>query len=148
MVLRLIQICRIPFWCSLFLFLTSNTSLGKFGPKYQNCQFELKFGTYTNLNMQKSMMVFTFSVLDQKNLFFGKSGPKNQNCPSKLRFGTKSNSNMRNSVTMFTFSVFDHKYPSWENLVQKFTIVCSKWNLIQKLIRICKIQWWYLFYLF
>ena len=42
---RLIQICRIPWWCSLFLFSTGNTFLGKFGPKNQNCQFELKFRT-------------------------------------------------------------------------------------------------------
>ena len=33
-VTRIIQICRIPWWCSLFLFL-----------KNQNCQFELKFRT-------------------------------------------------------------------------------------------------------
>ena len=44
LVLRLIQICEIPWWCSLFVFLTRNTVLGKFGPKNQNCQFELKFG--------------------------------------------------------------------------------------------------------
>ena len=42
---RLIQISTIPWWCSLFLFLTENTYLGKFGPKNQNCQFELKFLT-------------------------------------------------------------------------------------------------------
>ena len=30
---RLIQICRIPWWCSLFLFSTGNTVLGKFGKK-------------------------------------------------------------------------------------------------------------------
>ena len=42
---RLIQISTIPWWCSLFLFLTENTYLGKFGPKNQNCQFELKFPT-------------------------------------------------------------------------------------------------------
>ena len=45
------------------------------------------------------------------------------------------------------FSVFDHKYLFWANLVQKFKIVCSKWNLIQRLIRIRKIHWWCLFYL-
>ena len=43
--------------------------LGKLGPKNQNCQFKLKFGTYTNSNMQNSMVVFTFSVLDQKQSF-------------------------------------------------------------------------------
>ena len=39
---RLIQICRIPWWCSRFLFLTGNTFLGKSGPENQNCQSELK----------------------------------------------------------------------------------------------------------
>ena len=91
-------------------------------------------------------MAFTFSVLDQKNSFLGKSGQKNQNCQFKLKFGTKTNLNMRNSMMMFTFSVFEHKYLSWVNLVQKFKIVSSKWNLIQRLTRICKIKWWCLFY--
>ena len=40
---RLIQICRIPWRCSLFLLSTGNTFLGIFGPKNQNRQFELKF---------------------------------------------------------------------------------------------------------
>ena len=66
---RLIQVCRIPWRCSLFLFLTGSTFLGRCDPKNQNFQFELKFCTYNNLNMQNSMMVFTFSVLNQKNLF-------------------------------------------------------------------------------
>ena len=42
---------------------------GKFGPKTQNCQFKLKFGTETNSNMQNSMVMFTFSVVDRKHLF-------------------------------------------------------------------------------
>ena len=45
LVLRLTQISRIPWWCSLCLFSTRNTFLGKFGLKNQNCQFELKFAT-------------------------------------------------------------------------------------------------------
>ena len=42
---RLIQICKVQWSCSLFLFPTGSTFLGKFGPKNQNCQFELKFCT-------------------------------------------------------------------------------------------------------
>ena len=30
--------------------------LGKFGPKNQNCQFKLKFGTKTNSNEQNSFV--------------------------------------------------------------------------------------------
>ena len=98
LLLKLIRICRITWWCLLFLFWTRNTFFSKFSPKNQNCQFQLKFGTKTNFNMW-------------------------------------------NSIMMFPFSIFDHKYPSWSNLVQKFKTVFSKWNLIGRLIRICKIQW-------
>ena len=37
----------------------------------QSCQFKLKFGNQSNLNMQNSMvvLVFTFSVLDRKHPF-------------------------------------------------------------------------------
>ena len=69
---------------AIFLFLTGNSV---FGPKNQNVKFKLKFGTYTNSNMQNSMALFTFSVLDMK-LFLGKFGLKNQNCQFKLKFGT------------------------------------------------------------
>ena len=43
-----------PFWANLV-------------KKNQNCQFKLKFGTKTNLNMRNSMM-FTLSVFDHKYL--------------------------------------------------------------------------------
>ena len=41
--------------------------LEKFGPKNQNCQFELKF-EYAELC--RKYVVFTSSVLDQKNTFW------------------------------------------------------------------------------
>ena len=44
--------------------------LGKFGPKNQNCQFILKFGTQTNSNMQNSMGMFTVLGFDPKYLFW------------------------------------------------------------------------------
>ena len=50
--------------------------LEKFGPNDQNCQFEVKFGSRLNLNMQNSMVVFTFSVLDQKNPFLANLAQK------------------------------------------------------------------------
>ena len=43
--------------------------MSKFGPKNENCYFKLKFGTQTNLNMQNSMGVLTFSIFDQKHPF-------------------------------------------------------------------------------
>ena len=57
-----IWICRIQWLCSLFPISTTNTFLGKFDPKNQNCQFILKFGTWTNSNMQNSMAMFNFSA--------------------------------------------------------------------------------------
>ena len=92
-------------------------------------------------------MVFSFSDLDLKSPFWVNLVKKIQNCQFKLKFGTKTNLNKQNSMMMFNFSVFDHKYLSWEYLVQKLKIMYSKWNLTQRLIRICRIQWWCLFYL-
>ena len=37
--------------------------LGKFGAKNQNYQFKLKFGTYTNSNMQNSVVMFNGDVI-------------------------------------------------------------------------------------
>ena len=90
--------------------------------------------------------MFNFFCFTPEKPFLGKSSPKNQNCQFRPKVGDKTNPNMQNLMMMFTFSDFDYKYPSWANLVHIFKIVCSKWNLIQRLIWICKIQWWCLFY--
>ena len=37
---------------NLICFRQEISFLGKFGPKNQNCQFKLKFGTQTNSNIQ------------------------------------------------------------------------------------------------
>ena len=50
--------------------------LGKFGPKNQNCHFQLKLSSKTYWNMESSMVVFTFSVL--QILFLGNFWPKIQ----------------------------------------------------------------------
>ena len=44
--------------------------LGKFSPKSQNYQLKLKFGTYTNSNMQNSIMLFSFFVFEWKYPFW------------------------------------------------------------------------------
>ena len=77
------------------------------------------------------------------NILFGKFGPNIQNCLFQVKFGTQINSNMQNSVVVFTFSGFDRKYPFWLNLVPIFTTICFSWNLVPRLIRICRTQWWY-----
>ena len=56
-----IWICRIQWLCSLFRFRPQIPFLGKFGPKNQNCQVILKFGTWTNSNMPNSVALFNFS---------------------------------------------------------------------------------------
>ena len=43
LVLRLIQICRVPWQCSLFLFFDRKYHFGQIWSKIQNCQFEQKF---------------------------------------------------------------------------------------------------------
>ena len=142
--------------------------LGKFGPKNQNCHFKVKFGTYTNSNMQNSMVMFIFFRFWVEIPFLGKIGPKNQNCHFKLKFGTYTNSNMQNSMVMFIFLVFAWKFfefgpknqncpwnftytnSNMQNLVmfQNIKIVTLSWNLVRRLIRICRIQWWCSFFLF
>ena len=60
--------------------------LGKFDPKNQNCKSKLKFGIQTNSNEnlngndQNSMVMFTFSVFDQKYPFWINLVEKTQNC--------------------------------------------------------------------
>ena len=44
--------------------------LGECGPQNQNYPFKLKFGTWTNWNMQNSMVWFILSVLDLKHIFW------------------------------------------------------------------------------
>ena len=44
--------------------------LRKFGPKYQICHFKLKFGMFSNSNMENSIMMFNFSNFDWKYPFW------------------------------------------------------------------------------
>ena len=122
-VASLIRICRIQLCYSFFLFQPEILFLRKFDPKCQNYQFRLKFGIETNPNVQNSMMLFTFLVLDSGNTFLRKFGPKNQDYHFKMKFGGYPNWNMQNCMMLFTFLVFDWKYPIWANLGQKIKIV-------------------------
>ena len=65
----LIRICRIQWQCFFICFRPKTPFLGKFDPNNQTCQFKLKYGTYTNSNMQNSMVMLTFSVSEQNTLF-------------------------------------------------------------------------------
>ena len=52
------------------MFYTRNMAFRKIFSKNQNCHIKQKFGTYTNLNMQNSIWVFTFFILVQKYCFW------------------------------------------------------------------------------
>ena len=105
----------------------------------------MKLNTQIGPNIQNSMMLLTFLFSIP---FLGKFGLKNQNYQLKLKFGTYTNWNIQSSTVMFTFSVFDQKYPFWANLLQKVKIISWSWNLVPRLIRICRIQWWCSLFLF
>ena len=88
-------------------------------------------------------MVFPFSVLNGKPLFWG-------NMVQKIKIVSLSwnmvpiqisNLNMQNSMVVFTFSVWEWKHWFGVNLVEKFNIVSLKENLVPKPIRICRIYW-------
>ena len=93
--------------------------------------------------MQHSKVMFSLFLFLTRKAILRKFGP-NQNFQFKLKFVTKDNSNMQNSMIVFTFSL---KYQA--NLVRKIKLVSFSWNLIPRLIRIWRIQWWYsLFFCF
>ena len=54
----LIRICRIQWWCSLFLNLDRKYSFDQIGSKKSKLSFRLKFGTQTKSNIQNLMMVY------------------------------------------------------------------------------------------
>ena len=58
------KICGVHFLC----FRPEKPFFGKSDQKNQNRQFQLEFGTKANLNMKNSMLIFTFSVFDDKYL--------------------------------------------------------------------------------
>ena len=124
---RLIQICRIPWWYSLFLFSSGTTFLGKSDPKNQNwAEFRTRLIWICRI-MKKTCVVHFFCFRSEKP-FLGKSSQKNRNCQFKLTFGTKTNSNMQNSIVIFTVFVSDWNYSFWANLVQKIKIISLSWN--------------------
>ena len=68
------------------------------------------------------MLVFTFSVLDRKYLFWARLVQKNR--MASLSW------NIQILMIVFTCSDFDRKYVCWAHLVQRFKIVQSKnWYL-------------------
>ena len=110
--------------------------LGKYGPKNQNCCFKLKLSTLPNLDMQVSMVMFTFSIFDRKYSFWSK----------KIK-----------TVSLISWysvprRIWIFKIPWWCSLFcfrteipflgkfsLKIKIVSLSWNLVHQM---CRIQWW------
>ena len=120
--------------------------LGKLDPKNQNCQLKLKFGTCTSSNIWCCwywlffLLIFLFwngnTLFEQiwfKSSTLFKAKPWYLEKFEYLEFS---------GDVMFNFSVLDWNYLFWANLVQKTKIVNLSWNLVPRLIRICKIKWW------
>ena len=98
---RLIQICRIPWWYSPFLFSTGNTF------KIVSLRWNFALDKFEYSELFRKYVVFTFSGLDQKNPF-GQISSKKSNLSVKAEMWyQETNLNIRNSMMMLTFSVFD-----------------------------------------
>ena len=88
-----------------------------------------------------SHMVFTFSVLDQKNPFWA-------NLIKKIKIVSLSRNSVPKIIWKYGiqwwchFFSFWQEIPFWANLVQKIKVVSSSWTLVPRLIWICGIQWW------
>ena len=131
-----------------FCFWLEYPFLGKFAPKSQNYQFKQKFGTYTNWNMQNSMVMFTFLVFDCEYTFWA-------NLVQKVKI-----INLRGNLVptligicriqwwSSLFFVFDQTCPFWANLIQNVKIISLSRNLVPTLFRICRIQWWCTLFVF
>ena len=103
--------------------------------------------------MQNSMVVLTFSVLDQEYAFWA---------PFVLKANIASLSLIpvqvliRISRIRWLFTIFrflflffwDRTYPFLVNMVKKIKLASFSWNLVLRLTRICRIQWWCLLFLF
>ena len=116
--------------------------LGKFGSKNQNCQLKLKFGTYTNSNMQNSMVMFIYFVFDWKYPFWA-------NLVQKIKIISWSWNLVPGLIQICRiqwccsrYFFFEWKDCLWVNLVQKVEIFGWNWNLVPALIQICWIQQW------
>ena len=126
--------CRIQWWCSLFLFQTENNPFGaNLVQKNQNCQFKLKFGTKTTSIMHNSMMMFTFSVFDWKYSFWAYLLPKFKIVCSEKNLVPRLFRIWRIQMWCSFFSIFVWKFPCLGKLSQKLKILCWSWNLKSKL---------------
>ena len=76
-----------------------------------------------------------FSVFNRKFPVWANLVKKYQNCQFKLKCG---NLNTQNGDVHFF--CFWREFLFWANLVQKIKIVNLSWNLVSRLIRMCRVQ--------
>ena len=117
---------KVQFFC----FRLETSFLDKFGPKNQNRQYKLKFGTWSNWNMQDSVVMFTFSVFYWKCPFW-------VNLVQKIKIANLSWNlaqrliQIRRIKWWCPLSLFlERKYHFWANFVQKVKIVSLSWHLV------------------
>ena len=109
---RIIQICTIPCWCSLFCLRLEIPFLVNLVQKIKIVRLSWNFAPnqfeYAELCIK--YVVFTFSVLDQKNPFCANLVKKSKLSVKAEIWYQETDLNMRNPMTMLNFSVFDRKY--------------------------------------
>ena len=84
--------------------------LDKLHPK-KNCLLKPKFGIKPAPNILNLPLLFTFSVLNQKDPILWQICSKIQNCLFKLKFVNETNLDVLNSIVRFSFYAL-----SWNNL--------------------------------
>ena len=133
---------------TFFCFSVEIPFLGKLGPKNQNCHFMLKFGTYTNPNMQNSMVMFIFSVFDWKYPFWANLAQKVKIISWSWNFVPRLIRICRIHwcCSRFLFSTGNTLFG--QICSKKIKIFNLRWKLILRLIPICRIQWWCSLFLF
>ena len=99
----------------------------------------LKFGGKNNVNMQNSMVVFTFSLLTVEKPFVTSLVQKIKTVILSWNYVPRL---IRICRIRWRFSLFSFLDWYYSNLVKKSKIVSLSLNLIPKLFRICKIRWW------
>ena len=115
--------------------------LGKFSPKYQNCQFKLNFGTLinswsyntnswsynfmTNSNKQNSVEGCSHILFQTETPFLGKFGPKNKISQFQLKFGTQAKSEYAELHVGVHFFCFIAELPLLVNKGKRSAIIVS-----------------------
>ena len=96
--------------------------LGRFSPKFQNCQFKLKLGNYTSSNYRIRWRCSLF-LYWTKNTLFRKIWFKASKCSVSAEDWSSEYFEYAELNGGILFSILGWKYPSRENLVQKLKIV-------------------------